>query len=46
MAQVAAVVVAAGQGVRAGSDLPKQFRRVAGETLLRRALSRFVEAPR
>ena len=45
MAQVAAVVVAAGQGVRAGGDLPKQFRRIAGETLLRRALSRFVEAP-
>ena len=46
MVQVAAVVVAAGQGVRAGGDLPKQFRRVAGETLLRRALSRFVEVPR
>ena len=30
MAQVAAVVVAAGQGVRAGGDLPKQFRRIAG----------------
>ena len=45
MAQVAAVVVAAGQGVRAGGDLPKQFRRIAGETLLRRALSRFAEAP-
>ena len=46
MVQVAAVVVAAGQGVRAGGDLPKQFRRIAGETLLRRALSRFVEAPK
>ena len=45
MVQVAAVVVAAGQGVRAGGDLPKQFRRIAGETLLRRALSRFVEVP-
>lgn len=46
MVQVAAVVVAAGQGVRAGGDLPKQFRRIAGETLLRRALSSFVEAPK
>ena len=45
MAQVAAVVVAAGQGVRAGGDLPKQFRRIAGETLLEHALSAFAEAP-
>ena len=41
MAQVAAVVVAAGQGVRAGGDLPKQFRRVGGQTMLRRALLSF-----
>ena len=46
MVQVAAVVVAAGQGARAGGDLPKQFQRIAGETLLRRALSRFVESPK
>ena len=46
MVQVAAVVVAAGQGVRAGGDLPKQFRRIAGETLLRRALASFAEAPK
>jgi 2-C-methyl-D-erythritol 4-phosphate cytidylyltransferase/2-C-methyl-D-erythritol 2,4-cyclodiphosphate synthase len=46
MVQVAAIVVAAGQGVRAGGDLPKQFRQIAGETLLRRALARFVEAPK
>jgi 2-C-methyl-D-erythritol 4-phosphate cytidylyltransferase/2-C-methyl-D-erythritol 2,4-cyclodiphosphate synthase len=45
MAQVAAVVVAAGQGLRAGGELPKQFRRVAGETLLEHALSTFVKAP-
>ena len=45
MAQVAAVIVAAGQGVRAGGDLPKQFRRIGGETLLRRALTAFLEAP-
>jgi 2-C-methyl-D-erythritol 4-phosphate cytidylyltransferase/2-C-methyl-D-erythritol 2,4-cyclodiphosphate synthase len=46
MAQVAAVVVAAGQGLRAGGDLPKQFRMIGGETLLRRALFSFVEAPK
>ena len=45
MAHVAAVVVAAGQGLRAGGEIPKQFRRIAGETLLERALSAFAEAP-
>jgi 2-C-methyl-D-erythritol 4-phosphate cytidylyltransferase/2-C-methyl-D-erythritol 2,4-cyclodiphosphate synthase len=44
MAQVAAIVVAAGQGLRAGGELPKQFRRIAGETLLEHALSAFLEA--
>jgi 2-C-methyl-D-erythritol 4-phosphate cytidylyltransferase/2-C-methyl-D-erythritol 2,4-cyclodiphosphate synthase len=43
MLDVAAVVVAAGRGARAGTDLPKQFRRIGGETMLRRALSMFVE---
>ena len=45
MGQVAAVVVAAGQGLRAGGELPKQFRRIAGETLLEHALSAFVDVP-
>jgi 2-C-methyl-D-erythritol 4-phosphate cytidylyltransferase/2-C-methyl-D-erythritol 2,4-cyclodiphosphate synthase len=45
MAQVAAVVVAAGRGVRAGGDLPKQFRNIGGETALHRALVSFLEAP-
>jgi 2-C-methyl-D-erythritol 4-phosphate cytidylyltransferase/2-C-methyl-D-erythritol 2,4-cyclodiphosphate synthase len=40
MAEVAAVVVAAGQGLRAGGDRPKQFRTIGGEALLRRTLSR------
>src|ERR1700687_3503788 len=43
MPQVAAVVVAAGRGLRAGGDLPKQFRRIGGETMLRRALLMLVE---
>jgi 2-C-methyl-D-erythritol 4-phosphate cytidylyltransferase / 2-C-methyl-D-erythritol 2,4-cyclodiphosphate synthase len=44
MEQVAAVIVAAGQGIRAGGDLPKQFRRVGGETILRRTLLSFASA--
>jgi 2-C-methyl-D-erythritol 4-phosphate cytidylyltransferase/2-C-methyl-D-erythritol 2,4-cyclodiphosphate synthase len=43
MPQVAAVIVAAGRGTRAGSDLPKQFRDIGGEIMLRRTLSMFVE---
>lgn len=45
MTQVAAVVVAAGRGVRAGGDLPKQFREIGGMSLLRRSLLSFVEIP-
>jgi 2-C-methyl-D-erythritol 4-phosphate cytidylyltransferase/2-C-methyl-D-erythritol 2,4-cyclodiphosphate synthase len=44
MERVAAIVVAAGHGVRAGGDLPKQFRRVGGESMLRRALLSFAGA--
>jgi len=43
MGSVAAVIVAAGRGSRAGGDLPKQFRPIGGESMLRRALSMFVE---
>jgi 2-C-methyl-D-erythritol 4-phosphate cytidylyltransferase / 2-C-methyl-D-erythritol 2,4-cyclodiphosphate synthase len=43
MGGVAAVIVAAGRGSRAGGDLPKQFRPIGGESMLRRALSMFVE---
>jgi 2-C-methyl-D-erythritol 4-phosphate cytidylyltransferase/2-C-methyl-D-erythritol 2,4-cyclodiphosphate synthase len=45
MTEVAAVVVAAGRGLRAGGDVPKQFRRIGGETVLRRTLSMLVEVP-
>lgn len=45
MAQVAAVVVAAGRGVRAGGDLPKQFRRIGGATVLSRTLCMLVDVP-
>ena len=45
MADVAAVVVAAGQGLRAGGDRPKQFRAIGGEAMLRRTLSRLAASP-
>jgi len=38
---VAAVVVAAGRGFRAGGELPKQYRTIAGEPAIRRTLSLF-----
>jgi len=44
MTDVAAVVVAAGRGTRAaGGHLPKQFRQIGGETMLRRTLLTLVE---
>jgi 2-C-methyl-D-erythritol 4-phosphate cytidylyltransferase/2-C-methyl-D-erythritol 2,4-cyclodiphosphate synthase len=44
MPKVAAVIVAAGRGMRAGGgDLPKQFRQIGGEILLSRTLSMFLE---
>jgi len=44
--RVAAVVVAAGRGTRAGGALPKQFRPLHGEPLLRTTLRTLVEHPR
>jgi 2-C-methyl-D-erythritol 4-phosphate cytidylyltransferase/2-C-methyl-D-erythritol 2,4-cyclodiphosphate synthase len=38
-ATVAAVVVAAGRGQRAGGDLPKQYRRLLGEPVIRPSLA-------
>jgi 2-C-methyl-D-erythritol 4-phosphate cytidylyltransferase/2-C-methyl-D-erythritol 2,4-cyclodiphosphate synthase len=38
---VAAVIVAAGRGLRAGGDLPKQYRPLAGEPVIRSSLSLF-----
>jgi 2-C-methyl-D-erythritol 4-phosphate cytidylyltransferase/2-C-methyl-D-erythritol 2,4-cyclodiphosphate synthase len=45
MTNVAAVVVAAGRGLRAGGDVPKQFRQVGGEVMLRRALFALADVP-
>jgi 2-C-methyl-D-erythritol 4-phosphate cytidylyltransferase/2-C-methyl-D-erythritol 2,4-cyclodiphosphate synthase len=38
---VAAVIVAAGRGLRAGGNLPKQYRDLAGEPVIRSSLSLF-----
>jgi 2-C-methyl-D-erythritol 4-phosphate cytidylyltransferase/2-C-methyl-D-erythritol 2,4-cyclodiphosphate synthase len=45
MPGVAAVVVAAGRGERAGGDTPKQFRRVGPDMVLRQALVTLADAP-
>lgn len=42
MPDIAAVIVAAGRGRRAGGDLPKQFRQIGGEVILGRTLSKFL----
>lgn len=44
--RVAAIVVAAGRGVRAGGELPKQYRRIGGRTVLARAVAAFARHPR
>lgn len=41
----AAIIVAAGRGVRAGEDLPKQYRKLAGRTVLSRTLDVFLSHP-
>jgi 2-C-methyl-D-erythritol 4-phosphate cytidylyltransferase/2-C-methyl-D-erythritol 2,4-cyclodiphosphate synthase len=42
---VAAVVVAAGRGVRTGGIAPKQYRQVRGAPVIRHALSLFIDHP-
>jgi len=42
---VAALIVAAGRGNRAGPGAPKQYRQLAGEPVLRRTLSAFAAHP-
>jgi len=40
-----ALIVAAGQGLRAGDGLPKQYRMLAGQTVLRRTIETFLRHP-
>ncbi|MFT4716705.1 MAG: 2-C-methyl-D-erythritol 4-phosphate cytidylyltransferase [Paracoccaceae bacterium] len=41
----AAVIVAAGQGIRAGGDVPKQWRNIAGRTSVQWSVSTFQDHP-
>ncbi len=43
--RIAAIIVAAGRGVRAGGDIPKQYRWIAGEPVLRTTLVGFTSHP-
>jgi 2-C-methyl-D-erythritol 4-phosphate cytidylyltransferase / 2-C-methyl-D-erythritol 2,4-cyclodiphosphate synthase len=43
--RVAAVVVAAGRGHRAGGEMPKQYREIAGEPVIRPTLNAFLDHP-
>ena len=43
MAKIAALIVAAGSGERAGGGLPKQYRALAGVPLLRRTVDAFAQ---
>jgi len=43
---VIALIVAAGRGVRAGGDVPKQYRTIGGKAILRRTAELFLAHPR
>jgi 2-C-methyl-D-erythritol 4-phosphate cytidylyltransferase/2-C-methyl-D-erythritol 2,4-cyclodiphosphate synthase len=43
--RIHAIIVAAGSGIRAGSGVPKQYRAVAGQPLLRHAVERLLGHP-
>jgi len=46
MAEAVALIVAAGRGHRAGGKIPKQYRMLAGESILRRSCMAFLGHPR
>ena len=43
--RIAALIVAAGRGIRAGGGIPKQYRKLNGEAVLTRTLRAFTEHP-
>ncbi len=45
LAKIAVLIVAAGKGVRAGTELPKQYERLAGKPMLRRTVEAFSGYP-
>lgn len=42
---ISVLIVAAGRGTRAGTDVPKQYVRIGGKTILRHTLDRFLAVP-
>jgi 2-C-methyl-D-erythritol 4-phosphate cytidylyltransferase/2-C-methyl-D-erythritol 2,4-cyclodiphosphate synthase len=44
--RIAAILVAAGRGLRVGGEIPKQFRRIGGRSVVARSLSLFTGHPR
>lgn len=44
-AKIAALIVAAGQGVRSGSEVPKQYRRIGGRAVLAHAIDALTAHP-
>jgi len=42
---VAALLLAGGRGMRAGGDIPKQYREIGGKAILRRAVDSFLASP-
>lgn len=45
MPDTVALIVAAGRGTRAGADLPKQYRRIGGKSILRRSIDAYLAHP-
>ena len=45
MARLAVLIVAAGKGERAGTELPKQYEPLAGQPMLRRTVRAFDGLP-
>lgn len=43
--RIASLIMAAGKGVRAGGGIPKQYKNIAGQPLLRHTLNRFCLLP-
>ena len=43
--KIAAIIVAAGSGTRAGGEQPKQYQKIGGEAILRRTLRIFAAHP-
>ena len=43
--KTAAIILAAGRGVRAGGDRPKQYRDIGGKSVLRRSVEAFLDHP-